>query len=521
MIHHSKPNSMNENGFKKILTSSQNDNLNKVKTKTSSYLNFLSNTEKSNKKNAKLKEKEKEKEKENKNHISSTIQTNSNNNKKNAINLKTLDNNWVNKVTKNNQIKKKTSTKNLVNNISVSTELIGGNGLNSSEINLNPNYSETNLTTKYTSEIIKLNNEIMEYQLKNSRLTNEINILNEKMKSLNEIISIKETENEMYKNKYTSFMNELKNEISHLKNTNNDLKKFKSLYDKMRITFKSIIKLLTDMFEFFLFHNPRTNSVRSNKSYTMSNMNTNNNNNNSKYEFSIDIYDSFNNEEERKIQLISQIQGLILSKYKSIQNNFSISIEKEIDRIQNLNLNFNSNISVINTLSNISNIIKVSKDNNDNSNSTSNDFDLSVSGTFYKHSPRFNSLENETSNISNNNNKSIKKDGLICESLFNELKNSPINTFNNSYGSFCDLDDNISSKKIIKSKSNNTSITKNININITSNYNSNTNSSKNKNFVNILDCSFGDIITNDNEKMVKRPSLPSVQPNELSFDNNI
>ena len=43
MIHHSKPNSMNENGFKKILTSSQNDNLNKVKTKTSSYLNFLSN----------------------------------------------------------------------------------------------------------------------------------------------------------------------------------------------------------------------------------------------------------------------------------------------------------------------------------------------------------------------------------------------------------------------------------------------------------------------------------------------
>ena len=143
MIHHSKPNSMNENGFKKILTSSQNDNLNKVKTKTSSYLNFLSNTEKSNKKNAKLKEKEKEKEKENKNHISSTIQTNSNNNKKNAINLKTLDNNWVNKVTKNNQIKKKTSTKNLVNNISVSTKLIGGNMLNSSEINLNlnPNYS--------------------------------------------------------------------------------------------------------------------------------------------------------------------------------------------------------------------------------------------------------------------------------------------------------------------------------------------------------------------------------------------
>ena len=93
---------MNENGFKKILTTSQNDNINKVKTKTSSYLNFLSNTEISNKKNPKLKEKEKE----NKNLLSSTIQTNYNDDKKNAINLKTLDNNWVNKVTKNNQIKK-------------------------------------------------------------------------------------------------------------------------------------------------------------------------------------------------------------------------------------------------------------------------------------------------------------------------------------------------------------------------------------------------------------------------------
>ena len=82
----------------------------------------------------------------------------------------------------------------------------------------------------------------MEYQLKNIRLTIEINILNEKIKSLNEIITIKDTKNEMYKNKYNSFMNELKNEILHLKNSNNDLKKYKSLYDKMGITFKSIIK---------------------------------------------------------------------------------------------------------------------------------------------------------------------------------------------------------------------------------------------------------------------------------------
>ena len=54
MIHHSKPNSMNENGFKKILVS-QTEN-SKGKPKCSSYLNYLSNTEKSNKKNKNTKE---------------------------------------------------------------------------------------------------------------------------------------------------------------------------------------------------------------------------------------------------------------------------------------------------------------------------------------------------------------------------------------------------------------------------------------------------------------------------------
>ena len=88
MIHHSKPNSMNENGFKKILVS-QTENL-KGKPKCSSYLNYLSNTEKSNKKNKKIKEKEKEI----KSNISSLIKINNNNHqKKNSISLKTLDNN--------------------------------------------------------------------------------------------------------------------------------------------------------------------------------------------------------------------------------------------------------------------------------------------------------------------------------------------------------------------------------------------------------------------------------------------
>ena len=37
------------------------------------------------------------------------------------------------------------------------------------------------------------------------------------------------------------------------------------------------------------------------------------------------------------------------------------------------------------------------------------------------------------------------------------------------------------------------------------------------NYINILDCSFGDLISNENEKIAKKLSLP-IKSNELNFD---
>jgi len=39
------------------------------------------------------------------------------------------------------------------------------------------------------------------------------------------------------------------------------------------------------------------------------------------------------------------------------------------------------------------------------------------------------------------------------------------------------------------------------------------------NFINILNCSFGNLIPNDNHKISKKMSLPNNKFNELNFDS--
>ena len=40
------------------------------------------------------------------------------------------------------------------------------------------------------------------------------------------------------------------------------------------------------------------------------------------------------------------------------------------------------------------------------------------------------------------------------------------------------------------------------------------------NYINILDCSFGDLISNENDKIAKKLSLPINKSNELNFQKN-
>ena len=312
------------------------------------------------------------------------------------------------------------------------------------------------MQTNQPKEIIKAQNELFELQLINSRFENDNRIKSEKIKSLEEIIKMKETENDLIKTKYNDYINEFKNEIAYLSKVNNDNKKYKVQYDNMKTSFKNFIQITIEIFE-ILISNINNNLITHRS--TLSNKN----------ETSFDIYDSFTNlcDDERKNTLISQIQSLFIAKLKSLEHLYSLNIDKEIEKIQTWNYNTNNNSSnnITNTISNISNILKNNL-NNEISNSNENDFDLSMSKTFFHQSPRFSSfMKKEKNNI--------------------------------SYGSFCD---NVTNIIIPKSQSNNTSIMKNININITSNFNSNnTMKSPGNNNINILDCSFGDFVKKGDE----------------------
>ena len=312
------------------------------------------------------------------------------------------------------------------------------------------------MQTNQPKEIIKAQNELFELQLNNSRFENDNRIKSEKIKSLEEIIKMKETENDLIKTKYNDYINEFQSEIAYLSKVNNDNKKYKVQYDNMKTSFKNFIQITIEIFEIFISN--KNNNHITHRS-TLSNKN----------ETSFDIYDSFTNlcDDERKNTLISQIQSLFIAKLKSLEHLYSLNIDKEIEKIQTWNYSTNNNSSnnITNTISNISNILKNNL-NNEIPNSNENDFALSMSKTFFHQSPRFSSfMKKEKNNI--------------------------------SYGSFCD---NVTNIIIPKSQSNNTSIMKNININITSNFNSNnTMKSPGNNNINILDCSFGDFVKKGDE----------------------
>ena len=336
------------------------------------------------------------------------------------------------------KITKKKRTNNIT--LSLSNDLIYNRNLSNKSLT----YGNNKNSKDDKIEILKLSNDLIEYRLKNSRLINEIAILNEKIQSQNEIINIKENENKLYKEKYSSFIEDLKSDNIKLKQNNIDIKKCN---DRFSYAFKNLLNTFIDLIEFIIGNfSSRSRSIRSSKS-------CNKNINNSKYESSIDIYDSFITDEEKKNQLLIQIKNIILIKVKYFQSIFiNQSFEREIEKIQNLNnLNLSSNIK---SLCNMSNIFKTN--NNEISNSVFNEIDLLTSQNI--------NILNSTKKIKNNQN--IKNKNIISDSLLNAIKSSPINTNNNSFASFIDFDSN-ESKNIKKSESVNTSIIKNININIT------------------------------------------------------
>jgi hypothetical protein len=240
--------------------------------------------------------------------------------------------------------------------------------------NINQNSARHN-----TMETLRLNEELLQYKLNNSKLSNEINILSEKVNTLKGVISIKDSENKMLHQKYAEAIEEYNLEIEKIKKLNIENHSFKLNNEKSTEYIKSTLSILIELLEMFIA--PRMSSY-TRQSFNVENISAS---------YSMDIYDSYNNDDERRNTIIDQIQGLLVSKLNMMKKNLNMDIDQEIEKVKNWNsksIKDDINISNLNLKNS-----KLNESNESLKKSISNDFfDMSTSNQFITgvHSPKFN-----------------------------------------------------------------------------------------------------------------------------------
>ena len=325
-------------------------------------------------------------------------------------------------------------------------------GLNSNynlytNANNNTNNNNDNLglsiSSRTNEDIKSMQDEILELQLVNSRLKNEIQILIEKNKSLNEILEIKNKDIEILRNKNNKLYNETNDELIILKKKyENDILKLKKKYDKSISTVKSLINITIELCETILING--NNNINYNKTMRpkISGLD-----NNSQTDNSLDNYEinntlstqdiiNINKEEERRYNLLKQIKEIIIEKINFITKELNLLLDtsfiEKIERIHSWNFQLIKSYPTFSFL--LSNIKKTNTNNNSINNISMNDeFDFSVSKSFYNDasvSPKFNNSSVKSNNnqlgIININNKVYdnfnESKSLICS--FNEISNN-------------------------------------------------------------------------------------------------
>ena len=325
------------------------------------------------------------------------------------------------------------------------------NNLNNNTINNNKIIDvHSSLTRKsIEEELMSMEEKLFQLKLQNSRLENEIRILTEKNKSLNEVIDIKDKDMNMYKNKFNKLYNDSTEEINSLSEKYKILsKKTNTQYSRAILTIKSLINIVVDLSETILItgniNNNYKGGIISTKRRSSANL--------SITDLSFDIYESntisgqenTNKEsnDDKRLYILKQIKDIIIEKLNNIIKEFNLildsNIVEKIEHIRSWNLQ-SAKYSLINSLNNKKNINNYNLNNNINDDilgslskfqtslyDVSNDFDFSVSKSFYYNckgrsvSPRFNNSVINTNNkltISNNNIKS-------SSNKFNDRTNS-------------------------------------------------------------------------------------------------
>jgi hypothetical protein len=252
-----------------------------------------------------------------------------------------------------------------------------------------------------SKSMIKLKEELLESKMRADKLQNENKLLKEKLKTMKVMVSFNENKAEMIRKQYQEILDVYKKKefsttnnkllpknneekffinstIAHLENQiflpkegnikvieknesspnikpEKEIENFINLYQSQPLTFQqshiqnyftSTLNILLDILELFIMQKP---------SYTTRDSVLRTNTENISY--SIDIYDSYNNDDDRRVTLVEQIQSIVLSKLKFLSVALNLILEKEISKVKNWSNLINSNHNISNlSLSNISQV---------------------------------------------------------------------------------------------------------------------------------------------------------------------
>lgn len=292
--------------------------------------------------------------------------------------------------------------------------------------------TSSNLKTYNSIDSYKLTEEILEFKLNNSKLRNEISILNEKIKTLKQVIVMKTDENELIKVNYTEIIEEYKKESEKARKLLSEFNSMKETIKQQNFHLISTISIMTDLIEIFV--SPRSTYALGNSHIMTRQSITTNNENISATD--IDVYYSYTNDDDRRNTLVEQIQALLVAKLNVIKKSVgtNIDVEKEIERIKSWSLFIrNPNESEIN-ISNLrlsKNIIEESYSESFRKNCSNDFFDLSISNQIMSQSPKFNSAANSVYSASAGGYNKDKERG--CLNLNNNEKNGDNFLLNDSF----------------------------------------------------------------------------------------
>lgn len=145
---------------------------------------------------------------------------------------------------------------------------------------------------------------------------------------------MKNNEVELINKKHKEILDEIKKDVEKTKKLANENLSLKESLQKHNITLKSTIIILLDVMDILFSMKSTAHNPYFTKSLSVTQNTAQQADNNSN--ISIDMYDSYNNEEDKKSNLIEQIQNVVLAKMAYIRKTFGIDFDKELQKYQAL-----------------------------------------------------------------------------------------------------------------------------------------------------------------------------------------